>query len=300
MPRFGPDEDMVRLSRRSLYAIAEIITGGSNSISVQPIGQYRSASKLHEFFVDLNLEFFVGRSSRVDAVRSFLLELNGSENGFQNLARIVEAVMHPSEFIGIEARLDEAAKYLNDRLKFDRFELRRMGKCYKLVSISTDAPAVVELLEKARGLNMESAQANFQKALEEADVNPEGAITLACSTVESVCKFLLDEMSLAYPPKQDIGGLAKEVSKHLNLSAGRKDLPLDHEHDIRQILSGLISVVAGIGALRTHAGDAHGRGKIRPNVDARIARLAIHSASTISIFYIETWTKRKMSAGGKP
>lgn len=61
--------------------------------------------------------------------------------------------------------------------------------------------------------------------------------------------------------------------------------------DIKQILSGLISVASGIGALRTHSGDAHGRGRKRVPVDARIARLAIHAASTVSLFYIETWNR---------
>jgi len=43
--------------------------------------------------------------------------------------------------------------------------------------------------------------------------------------------------------------------------------------------------------LRTHAGDAHGKGKNAVSADARIARLAIHAASTVSLFYIETWQR---------
>ena len=92
--------------------------------------------------------------------------------------------------------------------------------------------------------------------------------------------------------KQDVKGLVTEVGKHLNISPGRKDLPAEFEQDIRQILGGLSSVTSGIGALRTHAGDAHGRGKLRAAADARIARLAIHSASTVSLFFIETWQNR--------
>lgn len=51
-------------------------------------------------------------------------------------------------------------------------------------------------------------------------------------------------------------------------------------------------MIDGIGSLRTHVGDAHGREKGFVRIDARIARLAIHSASTVSLFIIETWQRR--------
>jgi Abortive infection C-terminus len=79
--------------------------------------------------------------------------------------------------------------------------------------------------------------------------------------------------------------LVREVGKHLNLSRGRTDVG----PDIKQILGGLASVAGGIGALRTHAGDAYGRGKGTARVDARIARLAVHAAGTTSLFFFETW-----------
>ncbi|NOX58160.1 MAG: abortive infection family protein, partial [Planctomycetes bacterium] len=86
---------------------------------------------------------------------------------------------------------------------------------------------------------------------------------------------------------KDIRGLSNEVAEQLGLSPARTELA----REIKQILGGLQTVANGIGALRTHFGDAHGRGKKRVLVDARIARLAIHSASTISLFYIETWQR---------
>ena len=58
---------------------------------------------------------------------------------------------------------------------------------------------------------------------------------------------------------------------------------------MRTILGGLNSVVNGVGALRTHGGDAHGRERGYRRIDPRIARLAIHSASTVSLFLVETW-----------
>jgi len=76
----------------------------------------------------------------------------------------------------------------------------------------------------------------------------------------------------------------------LNLSPNRVDI----EPDIKRILGGLANVSRGIGSLRTHCGDAHGRGKGVQRIDSRIARLAIHSASTVALFFLETGRKNKI------
>lgn|SRR5262249_19655698 len=156
---------------------------------------------------------------------------------------------------------------------------------YRFVSRNTNLPVTAALTEKARLLDYASVSKDFERALHQADTDPEDAITAACSTVESVCKCILDEMRVPYPSKQDIQGLTREVRKHLKLSPGRDDL----EPDVVQIVGGLTSVSNGIGALRTHSGDAHGRGLRKSRVDGRLARLAIHAASTLCLFLIETW-----------
>ena len=84
---------------------------------------------------------------------------------------------------------------------------------------------------------------------------------------------------------QDISGLVREVQRHLDLSPGQANI----QQDVRQILGGLTSVAGGIGALRTHTGDAHGRGIGTVQASPRMARLAIHAASTLALFLIETW-----------
>jgi hypothetical protein len=45
-------------------------------------------------------------------------------------------------------------------------------------------------------------------------------------------------------------------------------------------------------ALRTHGGDAHGRERGFARIDYRIASLAIHAASTVALFVIETWQRK--------
>ncbi|TIL42798.1 MAG: abortive phage resistance protein, partial [Mesorhizobium sp.] len=111
----------------------------------------------------------------------------------------------------------------------------------------------------------------------------------ACSVVESVCRSILIESNLDLPAKQDISGLYRAVREPLGVSPTKEGLPDAIAEDVRNTLSGLITAVQSIGALRTHGGDAHGRERGFKRVDARIARLAIHSASAVSLFLIETW-----------
>ncbi|RYD17853.1 MAG: hypothetical protein EOP89_18190, partial [Lysobacteraceae bacterium] len=58
-------------------------------------------------------------------------------------------------------------------------------------------------------------------------------------------------------------------------------------------LGRMSTVAKGVGALRTHGGSAHATEIGQAPVDARIARFAIHSASTIALFLVETWERKQ-------
>ncbi|MBX7072914.1 MAG: abortive infection family protein [Pirellulales bacterium] len=280
-----------RFSVQTITALTEVVTGGSANDSTPAVGHYRSGPKLESFFGGLNIELRIGSASRVPSVQAVLQNAARGPDGNAAIIRVIEAVADPRDYLDEPEKLTAVVVYMNKRLSFDGHELRRLGNVYKVVTVTTNTVAASALQEKAKALDLGSVHADFERALSEADRDPADAITSACSTVESVCKCILDEMGKAYPVNKDIKGLVTEVAKHLKLSPGRDDLPKVWEQDIRQVLSGLFSVVGGIGALRTHAGDAHGKGKDHVPVDSRIARLAIHAASTVSLFYIETWQK---------
>ena len=282
-------------SIQTLTALTDVVTGGPGGSPEPSIGLYRSGPELQRFFGNLGLEIYIG--SRVPSVRDLLAEVNKQPSGHAKIIEVVEAVADPRDFLDDPDKLGAVVEHLNKRLQYDGYQLREIGGRYNVLSVGTNVIAAAALKKAVEKLDLESVERDFDQALTQAQNNPEGAITAACSTVESVCKCLLDEMDLPYPAKQDIRGLVTEVGKHLNLSPGRKNLPAELVQDIRQILGGLSSVTGGIGALRTHAGDAHGRGKRRVAADARIARLAIHSASTVSLFFIETWQRKNETVG---
>jgi uncharacterized protein YfkK (UPF0435 family) len=84
--------------------------------------------------------------------------------------------------------------------------------------------------------------------------DPEGAITLARSLLESVLKHILDERKVAYNDKADLPELYRIVAKELNLA------PDQHtEETFKRILGGITSVVNELGSLRNRLGDAHGK-----------------------------------------
>lgn len=280
-----------RFNNETIAALAEVVTGGSAGDPRPSIGQYRSGPKLERFFDGLNIELQIGNASRVPAVLDVLQRENKKPDGQTTIIRVIEACVDPRVYLDAESKLIAVVDYMNKRLQFDGFELHRAGQVYRVVALVTNAVAAAALKEKARVLDLDSVHQDFERALTEANSDPADAITAACSTVESVCKCILDEMGQPYPSNKDIKGLVGEVARHLNLSPGRDDLPKEWEQDVRMILSGLFNVISGIGSLRTHAGDAHGKGKKPVPADARIARLAIHAASTVSLFYIETWQR---------
>ena len=118
--------------------------------------------------------------------------------------------------------------------------------------------------------------------------DPEGAITLARTIVESTCKFILDELGIVYSEKDDLPKLYSTCSKGLNLAPSNHSL-----EPIKQILGGATTLVNGIGTLRNKLSDAHGqspRMQVKPS--PRHAKLAVNTAGAISEFLLETHLNR--------
>jgi len=133
-----------------------------------------------------------------------------------------------------------------------------------------------------------SIEEEFNRALANVSTNPREAVSAASNILESICKVYIAEEGLEMPAKQDLKPVWTTVRKHLGF-----DPSLVEDTDLQTILSGMISIVEGIGALRTHASSAHGAGVKGYKLEPRHARLAVHSAHTVALFVIESW-QRKM------
>jgi hypothetical protein len=152
-----------------------------------------------------------------------------------------------------------------------------------LVSGAVGTPSR-SLEDHLRGGDMPAVEAEFNRALENAEKSPREAVSAASNILESLCKQYIADKGLEMPAKQDLKPVWTVVRKDLGLDPSRVE-----DQDLQTILTGLFAVVDGIGALRTHASSAHGAG-LRPyKLQPRHARLAIHAAHTVTLYILETW-----------
>lgn len=152
-------------------------------------------------------------------------------------------------------------------------------------NISPTSKALSELI---KGLDIPSIDTEFERALSNVNTEPREAVSAACNILESIFKVYIEDEELEKPQKQDLQNVWKVVRNDLGFNTNTLE-----DNDLRKIMSGILSVVDGIGAFRTHASSAHGPGRKVYNLKPRHARLAIHSAHTIALFVLETWNERK-------
>jgi abortive infection Abi-like protein len=129
----------------------------------------------------------------------------------------------------------------------------------------------------------DAVQRAWTAALEKIVRNPDGSITAARTMLESVCKHICDERNVHYDSGWDLTRLYKAAAASMRLA------PDQHtEQVIKQILSGVTTVVGGLASMRNSLSDAHGRGKgsVRPR--PRHAKLAVNSAFAVAGFLIDS------------
>ena len=146
-------------------------------------------------------------------------------------------------------------------------------------------PSDLTISHGLKSFDENGVNAIWAKALERRKSDPEGAITMARTLMECVCKHILDSSGVIYDSdKTELPDLYKLTSKELSIA------PSQHTTEVfKQILGGVASVVNGLGALRNRLGDAHGKGKAQIRPAPRHAQLAVNLAGATALFLIETW-----------
>jgi hypothetical protein len=135
------------------------------------------------------------------------------------------------------------------------------------------------------GLN--KCQVDFDRAFSAIPTDPSSAIGSASSTLESICKAILDAFNQPYPTKESLGPLVNSVFELMDLS------PESHaDPDIKRVLGGLLNAGVGLGVMRTKYSSFHGKGSGQRNLATRHARLAVNCLSAVGLFLIETYLER--------
>ena len=185
------------------------------------------------------------------------------------------------------------ANAINEHIRHDGFRLvivRRMSgsPVYQVKAAAVGSPADSDISKALEAYDAETIHARWTEALDRRDTNPEGAITLARTLLEDVCKWIIVEAGDDYEEKDDLPALYKKLAKILKLA------PDDHTETVfRQILGSCQSVVESLGSLRNKISDAHSRGPRRVRPAARHAQLAVNLSGAMATFLVATWNARK-------
>jgi hypothetical protein len=139
----------------------------------------------------------------------------------------------------------------------------------------------------------EAVRRSWSAALDKVVSDPEGAITATRTTLESICKHICDERGTSY---EDAAG---DLAKLYKAAAASMQIAPDQHSEkiIKQILSGVGTVVNGLAAMRNSLSDSHGRGKTSVRPAPRHAKLAVNAGFAVAGFLIDTHIEKPMKDG---
>lgn len=252
------------------------------------LASFYTHAKLNNLFFESGAPGDIPDGNKIDKCHRWLIRCNEdtSINPFEILGRILEVFM--------EVELDpDHPDMQNHQIDCDKINktLAKYNLRYEvggtILGASSGTPSK-HLNEILRSRDLNSLEKEFYRAINSIESDPAAGLTASCAIVESLCKIYIEDEKLSMPSDQSIKPLWKIINQHLGF-----DPASIIDDDIKRILSGLTSVVDGLGALRTHRGTAHGQGRKPYRIEARHARLATHAAHTLCVFVIETWNSRR-------
>jgi hypothetical protein len=177
-----------------------------------------------------------------------------------------------------------------DRREFIWDQFRPLIVSLEEKDISESQPADDDISTLLINFDTEHIHIFWKRALERRNNDPEGAITMARTLIESVCKHILDEEGISYKykdkdkDKDELPELYYKTAKQLNIAADQYQ-----EEALKQIFGGCRSVILGLGALRNRLSDSHGKGKQAVKPSSQQAALAVNLAGSMAAFLVATW-----------
>lgn len=187
----------------------------------------------------------------------------------------------------------ELATAINNHLRHDGYRLniaRRLSgsPVYEVQPVAIGSPADEAISQALADFDPDTVHARWTQALDRRDTDPAGAITLARTLLEDVCKWIIAEAGECYEEKDDLPVLYRKLAKVLNLAPDNHTEPV-----FKQILGSCQSVVESLGSLRNKIGDAHSPGPRKVKPAARHAQLAVNLSGTMATFLVSTWAAKK-------
>ena len=265
----------IKISSNSIKELANIVSGDTK------VSPYRSGPQLVEFFngfLDHDV-YGKGFPTRWYYAEEKIKEAN--EKGIVD--KIIEAVLDPRNFFNTDFDIEKVVGDFNRYIEFDELVVRKSGAFYRVNRLNQKV-ITSSLISLSTEINIQFIKEHLDKCdkkIEESDFS--GAITNSRSLVENV---LLEIESNLIPQgtkyNGDIIKLYGRVYKAMNLDPSKKEI----SDSVRQIFSGLISLISGLAGLRNSASDAHGSNY---SPQFHHAKFAVNSAKTVSDFLVESY-----------
>jgi hypothetical protein len=280
----------VKLSEYAIKFLGNFVAGDLPGLP------YRSGPQLVKFFNQFGSRDVYPSNGGFPTRRIYAQDKIRELNGADVLRTLIAKAVDPREFINTEKTVEDAVTLLNENLKYEGYELAREGHFFAVRDLGA---ARVKLDDSARvpdQLTQLTIDENIRKCeakLSEGDFS--GAITNARSLIEAVLIGIEKDFDTTAPSYDgDLVKLFKRVQKLLNLEPERKDIA----EPLRQILSGLTSIVNGLAAMRNKMSDAHAA-SYRPG--RHHAKLAVYAATTLADFLFETknYQRQRGALGAK-
>jgi len=189
--------------------------------------------------------------------------------------------------------LDQFWQYIKNKFRSyaerRSFLYREMNPVLEYLETKQTLPSARNIDEVLSKFDSDGIHFAWEKALERRLQDPEGAITISRSILESVCKHILDGMDVKFNETNiELSELYKLTASKLNLSPDQHSEPI-----FKQILGSCSGIVNGLGSLRNKHGDAHGSGPKANKPKQRHAELAVNLAGAMAIFLIQTYESNK-------
>lgn len=267
----------MKISERTISALSKCITGDGK------ISPYNSGPNLIKFFNELGFNDAYGQGfpSRWMYTEERIRQLNDTPK----LAKVFHSLLDPRAFLETTFKVEDCIKYLNQYLKYDGYEVVKVGNAYRIKEIRGTFVEIEPPFKNSGEVNhvfIEQQIKKCDKKILEDDFD--GAITNARSLLEAILREVECKLGQNPPPYDgDLVKLYKRVQKLLHLEPARKDIT----DTIKQMLGGLFSVVSGLSGLRNKMSDSHVQA-YKP--DKHHAKLAVNTAKTLADFIFDMYT----------
>lgn len=248
------------------------------------------------------IEFIETDYDRAEYLQSILLARStggdANENHYAQIRRTLMSNPNYSEllprWVKTNRNLDQFWQFIKN--KYPSYAERRtylyeeLNPLLEYLEGNQTLPAAKSIDEILSNFDADGIHFAWQKALERKSQDPEGAITISRSILESVCKHILHGLNVEFNETNiELSELYRITASKLNLS------PDQHSEKVfKQILGGCSGIINGLGALRNKHGDAHGSGPKATKPKTRHAELAVNLAGTMAIFLIQTYEANKI------